>query len=61
MRTSIDNYFYYLDFIKNTFNYDYSNGSIEGINNFIKTLKRIALGYRNFANFEQEYLSQEIY
>ena len=51
MRTSIDTCYYYLDFIKNSFIYDYSNGPIEGINNFIKVLKRIAFGYRNFANF----------
>ena len=51
MRTSIDTCLCYLDFIKNSFTYDYSNGPIEGINNFIKVLKRIAFGYRNFANF----------
>ena len=51
MRTSIGTYFYYLNFIKNSFIYDYSNGPIEGINNFIKILKRIDFGYRNFANF----------
>ena len=51
MRTSIDTCYYYLDFIKNSFIYDYSNGPIEGINNFIKVLKRIAFGYKNFANF----------
>ena len=51
MRTSIDTCFYYLEYIKNSFTYDYSNGPIEGINNFIKILKRIAFGYRNFANF----------
>ena len=51
MRTSIDTCFYYLDLINNSFNYDYSNGPIEGINNFIKVLKRVAFGYRNFANF----------
>ena len=51
MRTSIDTCFYYLDLINNSFNYDYSNGPIEGVNNFVKVLKRIAFGYRNFANF----------
>ena len=51
MKTSIDTCFYYLEYIKNSFTYDYSNGPIEGINNFIKVLKRIAFGYRNFANF----------
>ncbi len=51
MKTSIDTCYYYLDFIKNSFIYDYSNGPIEGVNNFIKVLKRIAFGYRNFTNF----------
>ena len=51
MRTSIDTCFYYLEYIKNSFTYNYSNGPIEGINNFIKVLKRIAFGYRSFANF----------
>ena len=51
MKTSINTCFYYLDFIKNSFTYNYSNGPIEGINNFVKVLKRIAFGYRNFANF----------
>lgn len=51
MKTSIDTCFYYLEYIKNSFIYDYSNGPIEGVNNFIKVLKRIAFGYRNFANF----------
>ena len=51
MKTSINTCFYYLEYIKNSFTYDYSNGPIEGINNFVKVLKRIAFGYRNFANF----------
>ena len=51
MRTLIDICYYYLNFIKNSFTYDCSNGQIEGINNFIKVLKRIAFGYRNFVNF----------
>ena len=51
MRTSMVTCIYYLEYIKNSFIYDYSNGPIEGINNFIKVLKRIAFGYRNFANF----------
>lgn len=51
MKSSINTCFYYLEYIKNSFTYDYSNGPIEDINNFVKVLKRIAFGYRNFANF----------
>lgn len=39
-------------FIGNTLKYKYlTNGRIEGLNNKIKVLKRIAYGYRNFQNF----------
>jgi transposase len=31
---------------------DYTNGFIEGLNNKIKVIKRIAFGYRNFDNFK---------
>ncbi|MDU2565127.1 MAG: transposase [Anaerococcus sp.] len=41
----------YIDLIKNSFIYEYSNGMIEGINNFVKVLKRVAFGYRRFVNF----------
>ena len=51
MKTSIATCFNYLEYSENSFTYDYSNGAIEGINNYIKVLKRIAFGYRNFANF----------
>ena len=51
MKTSIATCFNYLEYIKKSFAFDYSNGAIEGINNYIKVLKRIAFGYRNFANF----------
>ncbi|WP_245617898.1 transposase [Carnobacterium gallinarum] len=29
----------------------YSNGIVEGLNNKIKIIKRVAYGYRNFINF----------
>ena len=31
---------------------NYTNGFIEGLNNMIKVIKRIAFGYRNFDNFK---------
>ena len=37
-------------------NYYYTNGYIEGLNNFIKVIKRVAFGYRNFDNFKTRIL-----
>ena len=38
--------------IKNTFENSYHNGFIEGNNNFIKVIKRIAFGFRSFRRFK---------
>ena len=35
-------------FIKNPFKYSINNGVIEGTNNLIICIKRIAFGYRNY-------------
>lgn len=42
--------------IKNSLETPYSNGVIEGFNNKIKTLKRIAFGFRNFKRFRTRIL-----
>ena len=42
--------------IKNSLEVPYSNGVIEGFNNKIKTLKRIAFGFRNFKKFRTRIL-----
>jgi transposase len=39
--------------ILNYFDYPYTNGFVEGKNNRIKVIKRLAYGYRNRANFRQ--------
>ena len=52
MVTSIKTIKSYVNYIKNTFNTKYHNGYIEGNNNFIKTLKRIAFGFRSFTRFK---------
>ena len=52
MITSIKTIKSYLNYIKNTFNTKYNNGYIEGNNNFIKALKRIAFGFRSFTRFK---------
>ena len=40
-----------LKYIENSFKYDINNGIIEGTNNLIKCLKRIAFGYRKYNHF----------
>jgi len=42
--------------ILNYFEYPYTNGFLEGKNNRIKVIKRVAYGYRNAANFRQRIL-----
>lgn len=43
-------------YILNAFECPYSNGFTEGCNTTVKTLKRIAYGYRSFANFRARIL-----
>ena len=42
--------------IRNSLSVPYSNGPMEGYNNKIKTLKRVAFGFRNFINFKARIL-----
>jgi len=37
--------------IENVLKYNYSNGPLEGTNDKLKVLKRVAYGYRSFVNF----------
>ena len=52
MKTSIKTLIEFKDKIYNTFNNNYYNGFIEGNNNFIKVLKRIAFGFKSFRRFK---------
>jgi transposase len=45
------------NYILNAFDFPYSNGFTEGINNTIKVIKRVAYGYRNFSNFRRRILT----
>ena len=56
LKTSISTLKKYSAYVKNTFRLPYNNGAIEGINNKIKVLKRIAFGYRNFSSFKTRIL-----
>lgn len=51
MKQSLKLYNQNIKYIENSFKYDINNGIIEGTNNLIKTLKRIAFGYRRFDHF----------
>jgi transposase len=46
--------------ILNYFDYRYTNGFVEGKNNRIKVIKRVAYGYRNSHNFRQRVLLTNI-
>lgn len=52
MKKSIKTLKGYLPYIKNTLSNPYNNGFVEGNNNFIKVLKRIAFGFRSFRRFK---------
>ena len=56
MKTSLKTLRKYIDYVENTLKYDYNNGIIEGINNKIKVIKRIAFGYRSFYHFKNRIL-----
>lgn len=56
MKTAIRTIMKYIDYVENTFKYDYNNGVLEGINNKIKVIKRIAFGYRCFYHFKNRIL-----
>ena len=41
------------DYVSNALKYEYSNQFTEGVNNFIKVLKRITFGYKSFFSFQK--------
>lgn len=51
MKKALKLYRVYERYIENSFKYDINNGIIEGTNNLIKCIKRIAFGYRKFNHF----------
>ena len=52
MKTTVKTFSEFLPYIKNTFTTNYHNGCIEGNNNLIKIIKRIAFGFRLFRRFK---------
>ena len=51
MKQALKLYYNNLKYIENSFKYDINNGIIEGTNNLVKCLKRIAFGYRKYDHF----------
>ncbi|HKK95691.1 MAG TPA: transposase, partial [Anaerovoracaceae bacterium] len=45
-----------MGYVENALKYEYSNGTIEGLNNYIKVIKRIAFGYKSFFHFRNRIL-----
>lgn len=56
MLTSLKTFKEYLKFIDNSLKYSYSNGPLEGFNNKVKVIKRVAFGFRSFVNFRNRVL-----
>ena len=56
----LNNFLYMLndwkEYVLNHFIHRFTTSVIEGINNSIKTVKRMGYGFRNFANFKQRVL-----
>ena len=51
MKAALKLYRENIQYIENSFKYDINNGIVEGTNNLIKCLKRIAFGYRKYDHF----------
>lgn len=45
--------------IHNAFKFPYSNGKIEGKNNLIKAIQRVAFGFHKFINMRKRILIQQ--
>lgn len=56
VRSTIQTLERYQDYIENALYLTLSNGHLEGINNKIKTIKRVSYGYTNFDNFRARVL-----
>lgn len=50
LKTQIKTSIEYFEYIQNSFKHNYNNGHLEGINNKIKTLKKVSYGFKNFCN-----------
>ena len=56
MRVALKTLKKYMEYIKNMFETNITNGVIEGLNNKIKSIKRTVFGYSKFRNFKKRIL-----
>ena len=56
LKSCAKTYFNWVTEIRNALKIPYSNGPMEGFNNKIKTLKRVAFGFSNFTHFKARIL-----
>lgn len=56
MKVAINTLLEYFEYVENSLNTNITNGPLEGTNNLIKSIKRIAFGYRSFYNFRNRIL-----
>ncbi len=56
LKTAIRTLLKHKTYVLNSLDYSYSNGGIEGLNNYIKVLKRTAFGFRSFVHFRNRIL-----
>ena len=52
MKKSLKTFINMENYILNSFDYEYSNGIVEGTNNVIKQIKHTACGYKKFKHFK---------
>lgn len=56
MKKALETLIKHESYIRNSIKYDSTNGPLEGTNNLIKVIKRIAFGFRDFNNFRSRIL-----
>ncbi|MCT1988626.1 transposase [Helcococcus kunzii] len=56
MKTAFETLIEHIEYANNALKYTYSNGYTEGLNNYIKTIKKVAFGYKSFFHFRNRIL-----
>ena len=56
MKTAFNTLLENIEYVENALIYAYSNGYTEGVNNYIKTLKKVAFGYKSYYHFRNRIL-----
>ena len=56
MKTAFNTLLENIEYVENALIYAYSNGYTEGVNNYIKTLRKVAFGYKTYYHFRNRIL-----